>query len=380
MLLARARVLAACAAALSCTRRPPGAVAVGTLSVSDGNLARVPELAMPAELVRKEMKAALERTRHFAVREGASARVRLELESARRLAGGEGAVADVQLILELTAASPEGEPERTVSEGAGRAVSAADAGTEAHTRLAAFEGALRGALDDAARGLAWQLESRRKTDDELSRDLGDADARVRDYAIRALADRRSPAVVPQLIARLEDDNPAVALRAVGALVAIGDRRAVEPLIEITRKRPPQLVAPVLYAPPSLGGPTAGAFLYTLECSDPDDAVRHAATDALAELRRKRDEASAHDANPTRPPPTTPPRRAGGPLDAVRAPPAGAPPLQARRDSRQALRRAGRRSGRVLSARGGQFLDVRVHAGRAARNHPDRRARRAVVRR
>src|SRR5216683_2847702 len=263
----RARVLAACAAALSCNRLPPGAVAVGTLSVSESNLARVPELAIPAEQVRKEMKSALERTRHFAVREGASARVRLDLESARRLAGDDGAIADVQLVLELTATSPEGDPERTVSEGAGHAASAADAGTEAAVRLAAFEGALRGALD---------------------------------YAIRALADRRSPAVVPQLIARLEDDNPAVALRAVGALVAIGDRRAVEPLIEMTRKRPPQLVAQVLYALASLGGPTAEAFLYTLESGAPDDEVRHAATDALAELRRKREEASAHDVHPPRP--------------------------------------------------------------------------------
>jgi len=85
---------------------------------------------------------------------------------------------------------------------------------------------------------------------------------------------------------------------VGALVAIGDRRAVEPLIEMTRKRPPQLVAQVLYALASLGGPTAEAFLYTLESGAPDDEVRHAATDALAELRRKREEASDH--HPPRP--------------------------------------------------------------------------------
>jgi len=85
MLPSRAWVLFACAAALSCNRLPPGAVAVGTLSVSDANLSRVPELGMSAERVRKEMRAALERTRHFAVREGASARVRLDLESARRL-------------------------------------------------------------------------------------------------------------------------------------------------------------------------------------------------------------------------------------------------------------------------------------------------------
>src|SRR6266849_265817 len=160
MLRSCARVVVVCAAALSCNRLPPGAVAVGTLSVSEANLTRVPELGLSVQQVRKEV------------------------ESARRLAGGEGAVADVQLILELTAASPEGDQERTVSEGAGHSTTAADAGTEGAVRLAAFEGALRGALDDAARGLAWQLESRRKTDDELARDLGDADPRVRDYAIR----------------------------------------------------------------------------------------------------------------------------------------------------------------------------------------------------
>jgi hypothetical protein len=291
-------MLAVCGAAISCSRLPPGAVAVGTLTVSDGNLARVPELAMSPERVRGEMKSALEKTRHFAVREGASARVRLDVESARRLSGDREA-ADVQLVLELSAASPEGDLERTVAEGSGRAITSADAGNDPGARLAAFDAALQVALEDAARGLAWQLESRRKTDKELVQDLSDLDPRVRDYAVRSLADRRSPAVVPQLIARLEDDNPAVALRAVGALVAIGDRRAVEPLIEMTRKRPPQLVAQVLYALASLGGPTAEAFLYTLESGAADDEVRHAATDALAELRRKRDDASAHDVRPTR---------------------------------------------------------------------------------
>jgi len=291
-------MLALCAAAIDCNRLPPGAVAVGTLTVSDTNLARVPELAMPPQQVRDEMKSALEKTRHFAVREGASGRVRLELESARRLSG-EREAADVQLVLELSAASPEGELERTVAEGSGRAVTGADAGNDSSARLAAFAAALQVALEDASRGLAWQLESRRKTDKELVGDLADPDPRVRDYAVRSLADRRSPAVVPQLIARLEDDNPAVALRAVGALVAIGDRRAVEPLIEMTRKRPPQLVAQVLYALASLGGPTAEAFLYTLESGATDDEVRHAATDALAELRRKRDDASAHDVRPAR---------------------------------------------------------------------------------
>jgi hypothetical protein len=297
----RATLLAFSAASFACSRLPPGGVAVGTVYVSEGNLAGVPELGVPMEQVRKELQLALEKTRRFAVREGGVARVRLEVESARRVSGPEHELAEVQLLVELTAPTPQGDMERTVSEGAGRSPTGAEGG-DPETRLAAFDGALRAALDDAARGLAWQLDARRKSEEELVRDLSDPDARVRDYAIRALADRRSPAAVPQLLERLNDDNPAVALRAVGALVAIGDRRAVGPLIEMTHKRPAPMVTQVLYALASLGGPTAEAFLYTLESGSPDDEVRRAATDALAELRHKRDEASARDvrSSPKRP--------------------------------------------------------------------------------
>src|SRR5439155_952710 len=116
-----------------------------------------------------------------------------------------------------------------------------------------FSAAVEGALRDAVTGLAAQLDARGKTDDALLKDLSSADARVRDYAIRVLADRRSPAAVPQLIARLQDANPEVARRAAGALIAIGDRRAVTPLIEMTRHRHAEDVGPILYAIASLGG-------------------------------------------------------------------------------------------------------------------------------
>jgi len=105
--------------------------------------------------------------------------------------------------------------------------------------------------------------------------------------------------VPQLLNRLSDENPVVALRAVGALVAIGDRRAVDPLIEMTRKAKPQVTVQILYALATLGGPTAEAYLYTLESGGPDDEVRRAATDALLELRRKTTEPTAHR-GPTEP--------------------------------------------------------------------------------
>jgi HEAT repeat protein len=179
-----------------------------------------------------------------------------------------------------------------VSEGSGRAATGAESGPDPEARLAAFRTALRFALDDASRGIAWQLDARKKSDDDLVADLSSLDPRVRDYAIRALADRRSPAAVPHLLARLDDDDPAIVLRAVGALVAIGDRRAVEPLIDLTRKRPPHVATQVLYALASLGGPTAEAYLFTLESGAADEDIRRAASDALSELRRKRDEASA----------------------------------------------------------------------------------------
>ena len=99
-------------------------------------------------------------------------------------------------------------------------------------------------------------------------------------------------LMPQLIARLQDPDPDVARRAAGALIAVGDRRAVQPLIEITRKRRPEDVGPILYAIGSLGGPEAEAFLFTLESGSPDEEIRRAAQGAYADLlRRKQEEAN-----------------------------------------------------------------------------------------
>ena len=288
--------------ALACNRVPPGAVPVGSLAVSEANLAGNPELGVAAEGARRELQRAVEATGKFVLRPEAPARIRLAIESARRislLAGAGPEVAGVELTLELTSPSGPGEIEKMLSEGSGRVPTGAETSIDPEARLSAFRSAFRAALDDASRGLVWQVEARKKTDRELTQDLTADDARLRDYAIRALADRRNPAVVPQLLNRLSDENPVVALRAVGALVAIGDRRAVDPLIEMTRRTRPQVTAQILYALASLGGPTAEAYLYTLERGAPDDEVRRAATDALLELRRKSAGPTAHR-SPTEP--------------------------------------------------------------------------------
>ena len=291
---------------------PPGAVAVGTLLVAEANLAGNPELAEPAEQVRRELLAALESTGHFIVREGADARVRLEIDQARRVLlpipniapgqiAGEREMADVAVTLELTIPSGQGDFDRLVAEGEARRPTGADDALDPAARLAAFDAALDAAMREAVVALNYQVEARKKSDSALVADLTAPDPRLRDYAIRVLADRRSPAAIPQLILRLQDENDDVARRAVGALVAIGDRRAVRPLIEMTRKRRPEQVRPILYALGSLGGPEAESFLFTLESGAPDEEVRRASRDALAELQRKGDDAKREQATaPHRP--------------------------------------------------------------------------------
>ncbi|GAC1336184.1 MAG: hypothetical protein NVSMB23_00340 [Myxococcales bacterium] len=284
---------------------PPGATLVDALQASEGNLAANPDLGVSAETARSALRSALESTRRFAVRDpepGAgskAARVRLQVESARRLfpiaaqQGGPGdrELAEVVVLLELLLPAGGGEFERLVAEGFERKPAGGDSSgsLDSPNRGVAFEGAFSAAMREAATSLVWQMEARKKQDSDLLRDLSNADSRVRDYAIRALADRRNPAAVPYLIARLDDDSILMVRRAMGALVAIGDRRAVRPLIELTRRRPPQLVAEIIYALGSLGGPEVEAFLYTLESGAPDEEVRRAATEAFDDLRKKREQ-------------------------------------------------------------------------------------------
>jgi len=300
-----AKSLAALAiAATACKPSSSGrALAIGTLAISEAALAGKPEIAESSETLRQQLRAALEGTGRFAVRDGGTLRIQLEIDRAQRTLAPPAAydpakpfveheVAEVAVTLEMSSAGAQGDVERLVAEGGARVPTNADDSLDPGARHAAFSAAVEGALRDAVTGLAAQLDARGKTDDALLKDLSSADARVRDYAIRVLADRRSPAAVPQLIARLQDANPDVARRAAGALIAIGDRRAVTPLIEMTRHRHAEDVGPILYAIASLGGAEAEAFLFTLESGAPDEETRRAARGAYEDLvRRKKEDAA-----------------------------------------------------------------------------------------
>ncbi|HVP66190.1 MAG TPA: HEAT repeat domain-containing protein [Anaeromyxobacteraceae bacterium] len=150
--------------------------------------------------------------------------------------------------------------------------------------------ALRRAVDGAAgravAALGLALGEAAKPTPEVLRDLESSDARTRDLAVRVLAERRNPAAVPGLVRRLSDPDPDVVERAVGALAQIRDPRAVGPLIGLTQRREGDFVTQLVLIIGDIGGPEAEAYLGTLAEGHPDPAVKKAARDSLATLRRR----------------------------------------------------------------------------------------------
>jgi len=149
----------------------------------------------------------------------------------------------------------------------------------------ALRRAIDGAASRAASALALALGEAAKPTPDVLRDLDSADPRMRDLAVRVLADRRNPAAVPALVQRLSDPDPDVVERAVGALAQIRDPRAVGPLIGLTQRREGSFVTQLVLIIGDIGGPEAEAYLDTLAVGHPDPAVRNAAAESLDAMRR-----------------------------------------------------------------------------------------------
>jgi hypothetical protein len=157
----------------------------------------------------------------------------------------------------------------------------------------AFDRATAAALARAAAGFGLLLAAERKPERELVGDLGSPDARVRDVAVRALAERRHAGAVPALVERLSDPDPEVAERAIGALAQIGDPAAVPALVRLAQRRQGPSAAALARIIGDIGGPDARAYLLTLASGHPDAQVRSAAQQALDEMAaREAEEARA----------------------------------------------------------------------------------------
>lgn len=146
---------------------------------------------------------------------------------------------------------------------------------------------LERALDDTLTGLMAQVKLHQASTDELLRTLADAqNVDMQIEATRVAAERRETKAVPALIALLKSERSEVRDTAVGALVEIGDGRAVAPLTRLSRFDDLLELPKVIDAVASLGGDEARTFLGFVASSHPAPEMRTLAQDGLRRLERR----------------------------------------------------------------------------------------------
>lgn len=140
------------------------------------------------------------------------------------------------------------------------------------------------AASAAAKELSEERKLMRKTKEEVVAALSSPSRRVRDFAVRLAGARKLRDLVPVLCKRLSDEPESdLVLRIVGALVQIGDPRAVSPLVELTKRKHPIFINQIVFAVAQIGGQEAEAYLDTLAQGHPSEQVRNTAAEALQEL-------------------------------------------------------------------------------------------------
>lgn len=152
---------------------------------------------------------------------------------------------------------------------------------------------LQRALDDVTRALPPLYAVHRERPAALGASLRDPrlDEAVRFEAIHVAAERRLRVAVPALIDLLGSDDDRLRDRALGALVAIGDRRAVKPVTRFARFDDTANLPKAIDALGSLGGDEARAYLEFVVSSGDED-MRELARDALRRLDARRADSTA----------------------------------------------------------------------------------------
>lgn len=154
---------------------------------------------------------------------------------------------------------------------------------DAEARRTALREALKRALTQVSEAAGMQMAAADREDAALLQDLQSQDDRVREFALRVLADRRNPAAAPLLIRQLQDEDPQSVRQAIGALVEMKARDAVPALIELVKDREIGFVQEVVFAIGEIGGTEAEAYLFTVAQGHDQPDVQAAAKQALDTL-------------------------------------------------------------------------------------------------
>jgi HEAT repeats len=157
----------------------------------------------------------------------------------------------------------------------------------AKARRKALREALRRAMAQVSEAAALQMAAADRPDAALLQDLKAQDERVREYALRVLAERRHPAAAPLLIRRLQDPDAQVVRQSIGALAEMKAREAVPALIDLVKDRDLGFVQEVVFAIGEIGGGEAEAYLFTVAAGHDQPDVQAAAQQALDTLYASR---------------------------------------------------------------------------------------------
>ncbi|MCK6552078.1 HEAT repeat domain-containing protein, partial [Myxococcota bacterium] len=152
-----------------------------------------------------------------------------------------------------------------------------------------FDALVADAIRDAGDDVATAMRLADAKDDAVIEALDSPERGVRARAIAMCGERKLRAAVPKLVelVKRDDQDQDLVLKAIGALVAIRDPRAVGALIDAGRRRSAGYLTQILFAVADLGGREAEAYLFTVSTGHPDPEIRRVAKQALEELERKR---------------------------------------------------------------------------------------------
>jgi hypothetical protein len=115
---------------------------------------------------------------------------------------------------------------------------------------------------------------------------------LREEAIRIAGERQLRDEVPTLLKLLGDDDESVRDAALGALIAMRDRRAVRELTNSRSLRDRREMRKIIEAISILGGQEADEYLSFVAATHDDDEIRGEAAAARARLQRREAEAGA----------------------------------------------------------------------------------------
>jgi hypothetical protein len=115
---------------------------------------------------------------------------------------------------------------------------------------------------------------------------------LRDEAIRAVGERRLGGEAPLLLKLLNDPDETTRDAALGALIALADRRAVTELARTRSLRDRHEMRKIIEAISILGGREADEYLSSVAATHDDDEIRAAAAAAHARLQRREVDATA----------------------------------------------------------------------------------------